>query len=122
MASAHPPADDPVVQKREHVRRLLEVPAVVTGSAGDETAAHIVDIARMGVGFVTDAVLPPDGTRTLKFRFPGETVLDEAVIDIVYSQPIGTQGRVRHGARFLDLSEECVARIIDYVTGGRWSE
>jgi hypothetical protein len=114
--------EDPAVQRRAHVRRLLEVPASVTDSAGRDAPAHIVDIARMGVGFVTETPLPGPGLYRLRFCFPGQSVLDEAEIDVVYSREVGSEGRSRHGARFHDLTEECVARIVDYVTGGRWAE
>jgi hypothetical protein len=106
-------------QRREHVRRLLQVDATVTDmNGGPSRMAQIIDIARMGVAFVTPFPLVPDRSYHFCFAFPGSSVRNDAVIDLVYSRPIGSEGRFRNGARFRTLPQESVDLIVDYVTSG----
>ena len=108
--------------RRAHVRRLLKVDAFLTAGAG---AAHlpvqIVDIARMGVGFVTGAALPDGESYTLHFCFPGCAVEHVSPVEVVYSR-VTEGGRYRHGARFHALPEATVAQIVDCVTSSKWDE
>jgi hypothetical protein len=104
--------------RREHVRRLLQVEAEVTNTAGDRSwPAHIVDIARMGVAFVTEEELAP-GHYAFCFSFPGSQVHNHVLLDVLYSRPVGSEGRFRAGARFEQVGEDVVERIVDYVTTG----
>lgn len=104
--------------RREHVRRLLQVEAVVTSAAGDRSwPAHIVDIARMGVAFVTDVELAPSHYQFC-FSFPGSDIQNHVVLDLLYSRPVGSEGRYRNGARFEHVADDVVERIVDYVTTG----
>src|ERR1700756_4485090 len=104
--------------RREHVRRLLQVEAVVTSAAGDRSwPAHIVDIARMGVAFVTDLELEP-GHYRFSFSFPASEIRNDVLVDVLYSRPVGSEGRYRNGARFEQISDDVVERIVDYVTTG----
>ena len=112
-------SDQQGIQRRAHVRRLLEVAARVTEEGTQASVpAHVIDIARMGVGFVTDGPLDPAKRYILCFCFPGCATEDEATLDLVYSTPLGSGERFRNGARFLHLAEETVERIVDYVTTG----
>jgi hypothetical protein len=104
--------------RREHVRRLLQVEAVVTSVAGDRSwPAHIVDIARMGVAFVTDLELAP-GHYKFCFSFPGSEVSNHVLVEVLYSRPVGSENRYRNGARFGQISDDVIERIVDYVTTG----
>ncbi|UGQ44799.1 PilZ domain-containing protein [Massilia endophytica] len=106
-------------QRREHVRRLLQVQATVTElNGGAVRIVQIIDIARMGVAFVTPYPMIPDRSYRFCFAFPGSSVRNDAVIDLVYSRPFGSEGRFRNGARFQSLPQESVDLIVDYVTSG----
>jgi len=105
--------------QREHVRRLLQASASVTDETKGRTwHAQIIDISRMGVAFVTSEQLEPDDHFHFSFSFPGNEVMCEAVIHLVYSRPVGETAHFRNGARFVDITEDCVERIVDYVTAG----
>jgi hypothetical protein len=104
--------------RREHVRRLLQVEAVVTSATGDRSwPAHIVDIARMGVAFVTDVELPAAHYKFC-FCFPGSAIQNHVLLDVLYSRPVGSEGRFRAGARFEQIGDDVIERIVDYVTTG----
>ncbi len=104
--------------RREHVRRLLQVEAGVTSITGEQSwPAHIIDIARMGVAFVTEEELAP-GHYAFCFSFPGSHIRNDVLLDVLYSRPVGSEGRYRAGARFAQISDDVVERIVDYVTTG----
>ena len=108
----------PMDFRREHVRRLLQVQAVVTSATGDHSwPAHIVDIARMGVAFVTDLELAP-GDYKFHFSFPDSEISNHVLVDVLYSRPVGSENRYRNGARFGQISDAVIERIVDYVTTG----
>ena len=103
--------------RREHVRRLLQVDAYITDIQGKHTtAAQIIDISRMGVAFVSAHAMPINEQFLLHFSFPGSAIRNEITLTVLHSTPVGTQGRFRNGARFLAISDECAARIFEYVT------
>ncbi|TFW14779.1 PilZ domain-containing protein [Duganella callida] len=103
--------------RREHVRRLLQVDAYVTDIHGRNTeTVQIIDISRMGVAFVSERPMPPDEQYLLSFAFPGSAIRNEITLTIVHSNPVGTHGRFRNGARFIAIAEACADRIVDYVT------
>ena len=104
-------------QRRAHVRRLLQVEASLSSGASSPIwRAQVIDIARMGVGFVTSERLPEEGHYVLDFRFPDSDIHDRVEIVIVYRRAIGTEGRYHYGARIHAMSQECVDRIVEYVT------
>jgi hypothetical protein len=108
----------PMDFRREHVRRLLQVEAMVTSAAGDRSwPARIVDIARMGVAFVTDLELAP-GNYKFCFSFPDSEISNLVLLDVLYSRPVGSEDRYRNGARFEQISDDVIERIVDYVTTG----
>lgn len=106
-------------ERRAHVRRLLQVDAFVTieGHEG-QWRAQIIDIARMATGFITAEELPERSRYRLRFRFPDSDITDEVEMTLVYCHTVGTQGRFHYGARILSVSQECVDRIVEYVTRG----
>ncbi|NRR30667.1 PilZ domain-containing protein [Oxalobacteraceae bacterium] len=105
--------------RREHVRRLLQVPATVATEAGDQVwRAQIIDIARLGVGFVTTEALAAGTPYVFSFTFPNSSLPCVALVDVVYSCPVGSGANVRNGARFLSISPESQEQIVDYVTTG----
>ncbi|MFA9215691.1 MAG: PilZ domain-containing protein [Sphingomonadaceae bacterium] len=104
--------------RREHVRRLLQVAAELASTSDERVwAAHIVDIARMGVAFVTDEEMAL-GHYAFSFCFPGSHTRNDVLVDVLYSRPFGAEGRYRNGARFEHVAEAVVERIVDYVTTG----
>ncbi|GGY48889.1 PilZ domain-containing protein [Pseudoduganella albidiflava] len=104
-------------QRRAHVRRLLKVEASLSDNASPHVwRAQLIDIARMGVGFVTSEVLPEEGHFVLDFRFPDSDIHDKVEIVIVYRRAIGTEGRYHYGARIHAMTQDCVDRIVEYVT------
>lgn len=108
----------PMDFRREHVRRLLQVEAVVASATDDRSwTAHIVDIARMGVAFVTDEEMAP-GHYKFCFSFPGSDIRNDVLLDVLYSRPVGSEGRYRAGARFEQIGDDVIERIVDYVTTG----
>ncbi|MRW92005.1 PilZ domain-containing protein [Duganella sp. FT80W] len=103
--------------RREHVRRLLQVDAYITDLHGDHPApAQIIDISRMGVAFVSDRQLLADAQFVLSFCFPGSSERNDITLTVLHSNPVGTQGRYRNGARFLSISDASAERIFEYVT------
>lgn len=101
------------------MRRLLQVDASISDEFGSQQwAVQIIDIARMGVAFVSDHPMPCDVPFRFSFCFPGDSVRNEVLLSVVHSAPLGTEGRHRNGARFLSISDDAVARIVDYVTSG----
>jgi hypothetical protein len=104
-------------QRRAHVRRLLQVEASLSNGASlYGWRVQLIDIARMGAGFVTSGMLPEDGQYVLDFRFPDSDIHDKVEIVIVYRRAIGADGRYHYGARIHAMSEECIERIVEYVT------
>lgn len=102
------------------MRRLLQVDASIADEFGSQQwAVQIIDIARMGVAFVSDRPMPCDVPFLFSFCFPGSSVRNEVLLTVVHSAPLGTEGRYRNGARFLSISDDAVARIVDYVTSDR---
>ncbi|MBA5640181.1 PilZ domain-containing protein [Duganella sp. LX20W] len=99
------------------MRRLLQVDASIADEFGSQQwAVQIIDIARMGVAFVSYHQFPTDVPFLFSFCFPGSSVRNEVLLTIVHSAPFGTEGRFRNGARFLSISDDAVERIVDYVT------
>ena len=90
--------------------------SIADGFGSRQWSVQIIDIARMGVAFVSDHMLPCDVPFLFSFCFPGDSVRNEVLLTIVHSTPLGTEGRYRNGARFLSISNDAVERIIDYVT------
>ena len=106
-------------ERRAHMRRLLQVDAFVTIDGSESRwRAQIIDIARMATGFITSEELPERQRYRLLFRFPGSDIQDEVEMTLVYCHDVGTQGRFHYGARILSVSQECVDRIVEYVTRG----
>lgn len=106
-------------ERRAHVRRLLQVDAFVTTEGHEgQWRAQIIDIARMATGFITAEELPERPRYRLQFRFPGSDITDEVEMTLVYCHTVGTQGRFHYGARILAVTQECVDRIVEYVTRG----
>lgn len=104
-------------KRRAHVRRLLQVAASLSNESRDRNwCVRLIDIARMGAGFVTSEQLPEDVHYYLSFRFPDSDITDEVLVRIVYCRAIGTEGQFHYGARIHVMSEACVDRIVDYVT------
>jgi len=104
-------------QRREHVRRLLQVEASIADEAGLRSwHVQVIDISRMGVAFVSTEQLATDVSYVFSFCFPGSAARNDVVTTIVHSTPVGSEGRFRNGARFIHIAEECVERIVDYVT------
>lgn len=114
------PVPEPMSEERRaHVRRLLQVDAFVTAEGLEQRwRAQIIDIARMATGFITAEELPERPRYRLQFRFPGSDIQDEVEMTLVYCHTVGTQGRFHYGARILAVSQECVDRIVEYVTRG----
>jgi hypothetical protein len=106
-------------QRRAHIRRLLQIEASVLAEGGQPVwPAQVIDIARMGVGFILAEKLPDQPRYWIRFRFPDSPIVDEAEMIIVYSRPIGSKGRHHYGGRILQVSQECRERIVEYVTRG----
>lgn len=96
---------------------MLQVDASIADEFGaQQWPVQIIDIARMGVAFVSDHILPCDIPFRFSFCFPGDSVRNEVLLTIVHSTPLGAEGRYRNGARFLAISGDAVERIVDYVT------
>ncbi|MBA5687518.1 PilZ domain-containing protein [Rugamonas apoptosis] len=99
------------------MRRMLQVDASIADQFGTQQwAVQIIDIARMGVAFVSNHSIPCDVPFLFSFCFPRSSVRNEVLLTVVHSTPLGTEGRYRNGARFLTISDDAVERIVDYVT------
>lgn len=98
---------------------MLQVDASIADEFGTQQwAVQIIDIARMGVAFVSHHQFPSDVPFLFSFCFPGSSVRNEVLLTVVHSAPVGSEGRFRHGARFLSIADDVVERIVDYVTTG----
>jgi hypothetical protein len=104
-------------QRREHVRRLLQVPAsLCTMTEPLIRKAHLIDIGRGGVALVTERTLEVGDQVELSFHLPGcgaNTVISARVI---YVAPIPREGFFRIGARFESLPQEVADAIVEFVT------
>ncbi|WEF33201.1 PilZ domain-containing protein [Pseudoduganella chitinolytica] len=106
-------------QRRAHIRRLLQIEAYVFAEGGQpRLPAQVIDIARMGVGFILPVRLPDRPRYWMRFRFPGSDIVDEVEMVIVYNRPVGSKGRYHYGGRILAVTQECRERIVEYVTRG----
>jgi len=52
------------------------------------------------------------------FSFPGSRIHNDVLLDVLYSRPVGAEGRFRAGACFEQIGDDVVERIVDYVTTG----
>lgn len=103
--------------RREHARRLLTVPStVIPLDDGSPINAHLIDLSRNGVGFLSKVQLDPSARYDLHFQFPGQGDMDSVRIEVVYSNPHEPTGMFRCGARIYAMAPEAVARLVDFVT------
>lgn len=106
-------------QRRAHIRRLLQIEATVFGEGGQPAwPAQVIDIARMGVGFILAEKLPDHPRYWMRFRFPDSAIVDEVEMVIVYNRAVGSKGRYHYGGRILAVTQDCRERIVEYVTRG----
>ena len=104
-------------QRREHVRRLLEVPASARKTASPHSwKVRLIDIGRGGVGFVTETAVEVGDEVVLSFLLPNRNAVTELLARIVYAAPLDRPGWYRIGARFAALSDETASDIVDFVT------
>jgi c-di-GMP-binding flagellar brake protein YcgR len=104
-------------QRREHVRRLLQIPASVRKAPTTLTwKVNFSNIGRGGAAFVTEHVLDVGDDVELSFHLPGNDMLIVVVARVVYSAQFQREGQYRIGARFDRLSDEMANVIVDYVT------
>lgn len=103
--------------RREHARRLLTVPStVIPLDGGSPLDAHLIDLSRNGVGFLSKVQLDPSARYDLHFQFPGQNDTDSVRIEVVYSNLHVPTGMFRCGARIYAMAPEAVMRLVDFVT------
>jgi hypothetical protein len=104
-------------QKRAHLRRMLQVPASVR-RASDELPwqVRLIDIGRAGVAFVSAAPMDVTEAFVLSFQLPGNPIPILLHGRVVYAAPFGRVSAYRIGARFGQVGDEIVARLVDFIT------
>jgi hypothetical protein len=102
-------------ERREHVRRMLRVPATL-GDGPDHATVQLIDICRAGVAFASAEPLELGSTFTLTFHMP--TCVTPCLVsgDVVYCRLMPQSGKYKVGARLHPPSEEVVEAIVDFVT------
>lgn len=77
---------------------------------------HMIDISRVGVAFVSDCPMRPGDAYQFNFSFPDDSASYQLPISVLQSSGIGSHGRFRNSAIFLDMPPVCSEAIADYVT------
>lgn len=112
------PASDAagVHEQREHLRRMLRVPAYL-----DAPDAHnpiqLIDICRAGVAFASKPPLELGSTFTVSFELPtAQGIVNTVSGEVVYCKLLPQSGLHKIGARLHEVDDEIVERIVDFVT------
>jgi hypothetical protein len=102
-------------ERREHVRRMLRVTALVhIGEAS--IPVQIIDICRAGVAFACEPHLPLQTVFRLSFRlFAGDSEI-EVEGHVVYCELLRQSAKYKVGARLHTPSDQAIERIVDFVT------
>lgn len=101
--------------RREHVRRMLRVPARLHGFDRD-TTVQLIDICRAGVAFASATPLELGATLALSFELPTSAGSNAVSGTVVYCRLMAQSGLYKIGARLQLMPEETVERIVDFVT------
>lgn len=114
----HTPAGDDtgVHDQREHLRRMLRVPAYL-----DAPDAHnpisLIDICRAGVAFASKPPLALGSAFTVSFELPtAQGIVNTVSGEVVYCKLMPQSGLHKIGARLQAMDEDIVERIVDFVT------
>lgn len=104
-------------QRREHVRRMLQVLATVQlASPPTQVVVHLIDISKAGVAFAASSPLESGTPFTLSFWLPGTNVPLTAEGKTVYCLETSSGRMYRLGARFTHLGMETAEQIRDFVS------
>lgn len=102
---------------KEHVRRMLQVPATVhLVSPVSHSAVHLIDISRAGVAFASAQPLENGSSFMIYLGLPGSEKPCVAEGTVVYCIAPSTGSLYRIGARITLMSEETLERVRDFIT------
>ena len=104
-------------EKRAHTRRLMREEAVIASAEGK--ARHpviLLDISRVGVSFTSPTTLDSGSRHILDFRLPGNSQLQETVVQVVHTTSDGVPAGFRVGARFVHIQAETTESIVAFVS------
>ena len=105
-------ADD----RREHLRRMLRVPAYLD-APGAHNPIQLIDICRAGVAFASKPPLALGSTFSVSFELPtAQGSINTVSGEVVYCKLMTQSNLYKIGARLHPMAEEIVERIVDFVT------
>jgi hypothetical protein len=102
-------------ERREHLRRMLRVPALL-GDREAPSAVQLIDICRAGVAFASAGPLAMGASISLSFQLPTAPDPNTVGGDVVYCGRMPQSGLYKVGVRLYPMPEELVERIVDFVT------
>ena len=104
-------------EKRAHTRRLMREEAVLADASGAmRHPVVMLDISRLGVCFTSADELESGSRHILDFRLPGNSQLQETVIQVVHSSRAGVPAGFRVGARFVHMGADTSEHIASFVS------
>lgn len=109
----HP--DGGVDERREHLRRMLRVPAQLN-QPGPPDAVQLIDICRAGVAFASAGPLLLGSGISLSFDLPTSPGTNTVSGEVVYCKQMPQSGLYKIGVRLHPMRDEIVERIVDFVT------
>ena len=117
LARSEQDQDSSADDRREHVRRMLRVPATLD----EAPPVQLIDICRAGVAFASERKLELGSHFVLTFSLP--TLAKPCVVkgEVVYSQLLPQSGKYKIGARLQPPPEDVVEAIVDFVTSPRFT-
>lgn len=105
-------ADD----QRDHVRRMLRVPAFLD-APGAHNPIQLISICRAGVAFASIPPLALGSSFKVSFELPtARGIVNSVSGEVVYCRLLPASGLHKVGARLHGMEQDIVERIVDFVT------
>jgi hypothetical protein len=116
LASATVDTSTGADERREHLRRMLAVPAYLD-APNAHNPVQLIDICRAGVALASKPALELGSTFRLTFELPtAPGILNTVSGEVVYCKLMPQSGLHKVGARLHPMEDEIVERIVDFVT------
>lgn len=104
--------------RREHVRRMLLIPAYVRRVTTAASArVRLIDVSVSGIGFVAETSFKPDEEIMLSFHIPGYDTSTVVMAKVVHTTVLESTGLTRVGTRFLALERQTVNNLEAFIMG-----
>jgi hypothetical protein len=109
-------SDSSADERREHLRRMLRVPACLD-APGAHNPIQLIDICRAGVAFASKPPLALGSILKVSFELPtAPGILNTVSGDVVYCKLMAQSNLFKIGARLHPMDQAIVERIVDFVT------